>query len=474
MNKKEQRQGLRRAAKWLLGLTNDMDWGTRVWDDLEQKPVPKHRSTKELLLAFLSGSPFAYPRRLSQRALIKHFLGEETVYFTGSRGDETLVMLDVDCHKSGSLEGASRFAEFLKLNFFPDLYCETSTNGNGIHGYVLVDKRDWSAADYNGVLKLVEKWLKQVLATTGFDVETVELKGRCPSVVWGSDYKRQVSRFTMGGLAKMPRDATRFEEWQATTRLTAHDLRKLPELHPVADTVEVKKSVKKQDAAASVRGKLIDRDMFRRYLPLAQRFVPTPEPVSADSRVLVTAEDAAIFLVLLEFFSDNPNPDGSMPSRRFETLWKKLYLDGDVTRCFDNKRFAFVRNRVSKMGGIEWEDATYSMGVGDKKGTAAKWKASSQLRELMREYGESRAGSEVGGAGLEGSGDVLLSVNNNKQRKLSGNSPVTMESLWAKMPIANRQNVGLRPVMVTTGSEKWVLADHLDGLEALGLSWMAA
>ena len=57
----------------------------------------------------------------------------------------------------------------------------------------------WSAADYNGVLKEVEKWLKRVLATTDFDVETVELKGRCPVVVWGEDYKRQVKHFTWAG-----------------------------------------------------------------------------------------------------------------------------------------------------------------------------------------------------------------------------------------------------------------------------------
>ena len=89
----------------------------------------------------------------------------------------------------------------------------------------------------------------------------------------------------MGGLAKTPRDWTRFGEWKATTRMTAHELRKLPELYPVEATPEVKKSVKRQEAAASVRGKLIDKELFRKYLPLAERFLPAPEPVSARSRV---------------------------------------------------------------------------------------------------------------------------------------------------------------------------------------------
>jgi hypothetical protein len=344
-------------------------------------------------------------------------------------------------HKSGSLEGARQFAEYLKEHFFPNLYYETSTNGNGIHGYLVVDIWKWTAADYNGVMKLVEQWLKRVLASTSFDVETVELKGRCPSVVWGEDYDRQVKHFTMGGLAKMPRDATRLAEWQATTRMTAHDLRKLPERYPVEATVAVKKSVKKQAAAASVIGNLIDKEHFQKYLPLAQRFVPTSELVSARSRIWVTAEDVAIFFVLLEFFSDNPNPDGSMPCKRFAGMWNKLYQHGEVSRSFDNKRFAWIRNRVSECGGIEWEDVTYCPGIGDEKGKAAKWMVSSQLREMMGEYAGSQVEEQV-------NSEVSLSIKNTSYSKLGGSSPSPIESLWENMPIANSQNVGLRPVMV--------------------------
>ena len=330
-------------------------------------------------------------------------------------------------------------------------------------------------AEYNGVVKTAEKWLKRVLASTDFDVETVELKGRCPSVVWGSDYKRQVEKFTMGGLAKMPRDATRLAEWKATTHLTAHDLRNLPDLHPIADTPEVQSHVEKQAAAGSVPGKLImDKELFGKYLPLAQRFVPASELVSQKSRVFVTAEDVAIFLVLLEFFGDNPNQDGSMPSKRFAGLWDKLYHDGDVTRAFDNKRFAWIRNRVSDMGGIEWVDATYSTGYYKEERRAAKWKASDQLRALMERYaGVSEAGS-VAGVELQTSGEVRLSIDNKHQHMLSGSSPVEIESLWLQMPIANIRNVGLRPKMVVVKVERWALSDHLDELEAMGLAWMAA
>ena len=180
-SKKQQEKWERRqAAKWLMTLTNDRDWGLKVWDDLEQKDVPKPVNCKTTLFNFLSGFRFAYPRRLTQKVLIEHFLGKRTVYFTGARGEKTLLMLDIDCHRSGSLEGAKQFAAFLKQHYFPDLYYEVSTNGNGIHGFIIVDIWNWSAVDYNGVLRDAQAWLRRVLATTDFDVEGVELKGRCP------------------------------------------------------------------------------------------------------------------------------------------------------------------------------------------------------------------------------------------------------------------------------------------------------
>ena len=173
----QDRKELRQAAKWLMLLTNDVDWGLKVWDDGEEKAVPKHANRKQVVQSFLQRVPGAYPRRMTQKLLIRHFLGEETVYFTGARGDWTILMLDIDCHKSGTPEGARTFAEYLKEKFFPNLYYEPSTNGNGIHGYVMVDKSAWTAADHNAAMKSLEVWLKNVLASTRFDVETVEVKG---------------------------------------------------------------------------------------------------------------------------------------------------------------------------------------------------------------------------------------------------------------------------------------------------------
>jgi hypothetical protein len=63
-------------------------------------------------------------------------------------------------HARGTLEGATRFAEHLRENYFPDLYYEVSTHGNGIQGFVVVDRRLWKDADYKAVVRDAEKWLK--------------------------------------------------------------------------------------------------------------------------------------------------------------------------------------------------------------------------------------------------------------------------------------------------------------------------
>ena len=116
--KRQEKWELRQAAKFLMGLTNDRDWGLKLWDDLEQKSVPKHVNCKQTLLHFLTGFR-VYPKQLTQKVLIEHFLGKKTVYFTGSRCDKTILMLDIDCHKSGSLEAQGSL-------LFGDNYSSTS------------------------------------------------------------------------------------------------------------------------------------------------------------------------------------------------------------------------------------------------------------------------------------------------------------------------------------------------------------
>ena len=108
-----------------------------------------------------------------------------------------------------------QFADHLRDGFFPDCYVETSTNGNGAHVFLVVDKTEWSDPDYNAVLKELDAWLKGVLAATGIELDTVEIKGHVATVSW----KDGMPKHMMGTLAKLPRDWERFDELKGSPDL---------------------------------------------------------------------------------------------------------------------------------------------------------------------------------------------------------------------------------------------------------------
>ncbi len=174
-------------------------------------------------------------------------------YFTGKRyrkGETclTLLMIDIDAHKVGDLKNAMRFAEHLRDNFLPNCYIEVSTNGNGAHIFVIVDKTDWEDGQYNAVLKEFDHWLKGVFAETGIELDGVEIKGSCALVSW----KDGMPTHTTGTLAKLPREWERFDELRASPKYTAHQLLAMPKQHPVELTKKTVARVQKMRREGSV------------------------------------------------------------------------------------------------------------------------------------------------------------------------------------------------------------------------------
>ncbi len=269
----------------------------------------------------------------------------------------------------------------LKENYFPNLFIETSTHGNGAHGFLVVDRKLWSDAEYKAVLVNVEKWLRRVLRQTTFDVEDVELKGMPMTVQWGAR-RGEVRGVTFGSLAKMPRDWRRFEEWQSTTRMTAHELRALPERFVVAEPELQHQSETNEKASVrkgSVLGKLVDPEVVQMLEPLAKGLLRlgSPEVKQSSSRAIVVAEDMQMTLAIIRSFTLHPNPDGSMPLKRIGAIWDAAYEAGDTTRAFCYHRFKAIRDRLADMGLLEWDDSTYRFG------RACRWQASEELMEMM-------------------------------------------------------------------------------------------
>ena len=118
--------------------------------------------------------------------------------------------------------------------------------------------------------------------------------------------------------------------------------------------------------------------------------------------------------MILEFFNDDPNPDGSMPYERIKGMWNALHQAGDIERRWDDKRYASSRNYLSSLGLIEWRDASYKMPIylGNKKldGRAARWGLSGQMLRLLEAVKFDSQTVEVATVDNQGEREASLSV----------------------------------------------------------------
>jgi hypothetical protein len=374
-----------RFETWFRKLASPVDFGIKTKGP---KPHPVHVNKKQTLLDALRSGNWRQVKKITSRFLGDHAMGKITGYYTGNGkrlARESLAKIDIDCHKTGTFEGAVAFVEYLREHHFPDLYWEPSTNGNGVHGYLYIEKYGYRDVLLNDALDRLEVFLESVLASTSFDVEMVEVKGRAMEIGWGEE-KGDVRKVSMGGLAKIPRDVCRYDRMKTTTRLHCRDLLTWPERTKPARTAKGKRP------PASVSGCFLSEHEVQKadttYLVLAKLLMENHR-MSTSSKCVVEAEDMALFIMFLKFFSENMNQDGSLPFARFERFWNAVHESGDIDRGFQANRFCVMRNYLTSLGLIEWKDATYRVGqVGaDGKrrgGKAAKWKASQMLLDLIR------------------------------------------------------------------------------------------
>ena len=132
--------------------------------------------------------------------------------------------------RRGNPESATAFAEWLKDNYFPNLYHEPSTHGKGRHGYFILFKNGFMDVGVSNYLKRLDKTLKKLLelflAThPQYEIENVEIKGTPHIITWAKGTRRQIETMKSGCLAKLPRDIfNRFDEFKNTTVLSFDDI----------------------------------------------------------------------------------------------------------------------------------------------------------------------------------------------------------------------------------------------------------
>lgn len=409
----------KRPTAWLRSLISPLDFGLKVrmpGPGTETVSRPVHCNTNaEILDAFRNGAWYRI-ERLSNRMLDEHWNDQETYYFVADGSTKTrfiLVNIDIDCHAQGTERGAAEAAEYLKANFFLDLYHEPSTNGEGRHGYFILDKWELGAEYVKTILKHLERHLNNHLLAQGFDIELCEIKGLPPVVLWGED--DTISNYRAGILAKIPRQVERFEEWKKTTTLTHWDVQRLVSKIRAMDPAEVPTTPKPTTAKAivetptrgSVKGKattkarvtgsmpgkvigegeLAQLEEGGHYRKVASTLLGT-HTLKTTGRTVVTSEDVALFLLCLKFFTGRMNADGTLPVKRFKGLWSALYDVGDVGRSFDCHRFKAIRDYLSGLGLLDWEDNMFVAPRGGRDGgkltgRACKWKAGEVLMDML-------------------------------------------------------------------------------------------
>lgn len=339
---------------WLRNRTSGIDYGKEIAGKKGKHPV--HINTNEDVLEFfddLRRCHRTWLEKIKDQDFIDHRAGEATFYFAGtshSRHHETLVLIDIDCKKTGTFEGGLAFANFLKEHHFPNLYIEVSTHGKGAHGFFVPKKYGLGEVVIDDLLlHRLQPWLRQLLAENDFDVENVEIKGTLPVVEWGEE-KYEVLTYKSGTLAKFPRIETseREEQLRNTTVVTIDELRRLPVIED--DKVDKSASVriKSSPMAGSISGKHISDDELQAvagHYRLVAKSLMEAHAIKTSGKTVATVEDLAIFLMLLKFFSNNMNPDGSLPVKRWSDMWKAVFQAGDINRGSTTN---VVRRRFSR------------------------------------------------------------------------------------------------------------------------------
>jgi hypothetical protein len=409
---------------WLRKRISRLDFGFKH----EGRPIHSNINAKVLDRINNGGG---WLDRLKNRDLDEHFDGSRTYYFTGNGSrdsDETLAMIDIDCHGRGTQAGALAFAEHLRANplFGDDLYIESSTNGVGVHGYVVVVKGCAGDRITNVALKVLDLYLKGLSYLGDFDIELVEIKGTCPELTWGLTRGR-LEKYQSGQLAKLPREALRrTDELMGTSKVHISRLQRLgldlAEMAGAAGVpIEIVEKIRSasehlagcrsrpehleqlrqgvKDWARWKAGRVAMPAIVLDFLPFAQEKAEGRRPtlkrargsteapmvsdeiagqirgglmrfvknwcnggLAAAMRRRLIPVDLAAVIAILAHTKDHPNADGSTPTAWIKMLWDDLHERGYIDRPWDHHRFKAARDFLSRMGWIAWRDENYVVG----------------------------------------------------------------------------------------------------------------
>ncbi len=410
-----------------------------------------NETNKGAVLNWVNGEG-KHPAALTNLRLIAHWGGEKTFHYAGNgnpNDSRTLVCVDIDCHVRGTLEEAERFARFLARTFFPGARWEPSTYGQGVHLYFVLDKTfgcvgNCPAELLNEKLHRLELRLQEIAGQ--FDVEGVEVRGRCPEIHF---HDGKASNITYGSkcFGKVPRDKCLIENLTTVTidridqltkgvrdpeaeyfENTGPDLSHIPIvrgnsvkaetvfLDPILNQFSLDNDDPFVDPCIPV-GQL--RDLYagypdagsptlrsyvqegslsgwykkerakidERFVPVARRLLKGIPRLRTKDGKAVTVEDMTISLYILYVIGNDMNKDGQLPTNRVRTFWDNLEKVGITTRGWDESgsRWKVIRDCLTTLGLLDWTDHTYWFVPGKHCGQACKWCPNERFYEMVED-----------------------------------------------------------------------------------------
>ena len=155
-----------KPQKLLRWVTSQLDVGNQLLTKVNgNKHVSgPHANCKRDIRAFPRHPGWFRINRMRGVNCVAHLASENTIYFAGqtdNRQPYTLALVDIDCRRFGSPEGARQFSEFLTQNVsqLAAGEYEPSTGGKGGHLFFVVDKEGMAADRSKEPLKRLEKHL---------------------------------------------------------------------------------------------------------------------------------------------------------------------------------------------------------------------------------------------------------------------------------------------------------------------------
>ena len=395
-------------SKYVLGEAREIDLDECndrfiLADDRKNHTRVIHLNTKAALAeSFRHGKPW---KRVSwtNEMFADHASGAATLYYTSGE-QQGLICIDVDCHEYGNPADAMLLCQWLADNYFPGLYYEPSSNGNGAHAYLIVDFTNGGTAEPSPKVKRMLKEIGESLDKTakllGFDVELVEICGTPSFMIWRNG---EFVRAEFGQLCKLPRG---IKECQHTTQMTLTDLWETAteQEYTEDDTEAEKKKPRRQrlqeprerKSRGSIQGCAITDPKVRSMMPQAKMLMDTGLIRAMCNKSLgVVTEDVAYYLACQAFFASNPfAPDGANPVARLRGLWDACYASGTFARAYHPSRAAAIRRALMRIGAVDLVSDWYRYIPGKPgKGIARRWSVDfsvigahqDQIRTLLRQ-----------------------------------------------------------------------------------------